>query len=48
MLHFSAKRLSPKILPVDLSVQSWSVGVVNLKIEVKSSRKVLSAQSERH
>jgi len=31
MLHFSAKRLSLKILPVELPVQTWPVGIVTMK-----------------
>ena len=31
MLHFSAKRLGLKILPVDLPFKRWPVGIVTLK-----------------
>jgi hypothetical protein len=31
MLHFSAKRLGLKILPVDLPFKAWPVGIVTLK-----------------
>jgi DNA-binding transcriptional LysR family regulator len=31
MLHFSAKRLSLKRLPIDLAIQPWPVGIVSLK-----------------
>jgi DNA-binding transcriptional LysR family regulator len=31
MLHFSATRPKPRILPVKLSVQPWPVGIVTLK-----------------
>jgi DNA-binding transcriptional LysR family regulator len=31
MLHFSAKRLSLKVLPVEMPVQMWPIGIVSLK-----------------
>jgi DNA-binding transcriptional LysR family regulator len=31
MLHFSAKRLGLKILPVDLPFKPWPIGIVTLK-----------------
>lgn len=31
MLHFSAKRLSLKVLPVEMPVQMWPIGIVTLK-----------------
>jgi DNA-binding transcriptional LysR family regulator len=31
MLHFSAKRLSLKVLPVQMPVQMWPIGIVTLK-----------------
>jgi DNA-binding transcriptional LysR family regulator len=31
MLHFSTKRLSMKVLPVDMPVQMWPIGIVTLK-----------------
>ena len=31
MLHFSAKRLSLKVLPVDMPAQMWPIGIVTLK-----------------
>jgi DNA-binding transcriptional LysR family regulator len=31
MLHFSAKRLSLKVLPVDMPSQMWPIGIVTLK-----------------
>src|SRR3954452_6850698 len=31
MLHFSAKRLSMKVLPVEMPVQMWPIGIVTLK-----------------
>lgn len=31
MLHFSAKRLSLKVLPVDMPVHMWPIGIVTLK-----------------
>lgn len=31
MLHFSAKRLSMKVLPVEMPIQMWPIGIVTLK-----------------
>jgi hypothetical protein len=31
MLHFSTKRLSMKVLPVEMPVQMWPIGIVTLK-----------------
>jgi DNA-binding transcriptional LysR family regulator len=31
ILHFSAKRLSLKVLPIDLMIQPWPVGIMTLK-----------------
>ncbi len=31
MLHFSAKRLSLKVLPVEMPAQMWPIGIVTLK-----------------
>lgn len=31
MLHFSAKRLSMKILPVEMPAQMWPIGIITLK-----------------
>ncbi len=31
MLHFSAQRLSLKVLPVDFPAQTWPVGIVTLR-----------------
>jgi DNA-binding transcriptional LysR family regulator len=31
LLHFSAKRLALKVLPVDLPVQMWPIGIITLK-----------------
>jgi DNA-binding transcriptional LysR family regulator len=31
MLHFSAKRLSLKVLPVDMPTQMWPIGIITLK-----------------
>ena len=31
MLHFSAKRLGLRILPVDLPFKPWPVGIITLK-----------------
>ena len=31
MLHFSAKRLSYKVLPVEMPVHMWPIGIVTLK-----------------
>ena len=36
MLHFSAKRLSLKVVPVNLSIAPWPVGVVRLKNRIIS------------
>jgi len=50
MLHFSAKRLGLKILPVDLPFKPWPVGIVTLKnrtpnpvaqIFIESARKIV-------
>jgi DNA-binding transcriptional LysR family regulator len=50
MLHFSAKRLGLKILPVDLPFRPWPVGIVTLKnrtpnpvaqLFIESARKVV-------
>jgi DNA-binding transcriptional LysR family regulator len=31
MLHFTARRLSLKVLPVDMPAQMWPIGIVTLK-----------------
>jgi DNA-binding transcriptional LysR family regulator len=31
MLHFSARRLSMKVLPVEMPVQMWPIGIITLK-----------------
>jgi hypothetical protein len=31
MLHFSAKRLSMKVLPVEMPIQMWPIGIIALK-----------------
>ena len=31
MLHFSAKRLSMKVLPVEMPVQMWPIGIITLR-----------------
>jgi DNA-binding transcriptional LysR family regulator len=31
MLHFSARRLSMKVLPVAMPVQMWPIGIITLK-----------------
>lgn len=36
MLHFSAKRLSMKILPVEMPAQMWPIGIITLKGQTPS------------
>src|SRR5947199_2444627 len=48
MLHFSAKRLSLKVLPVEMPAQMWPIGIVTLKERTPNPAMRLFIECARH